>query len=324
MWMDMNDVIAKQHIELRNQLRKQFEHEQGSDADLLYESAKLFKPITESTEKIHKSLQQQQQQPPPQPEASAAAVEPKEEEYALIDPDYGLDIEVLEEMGFIRPSKLKNINEYDDIIDKVNYYNKYTLGRAKRGSTSEERADLSEKINVNREYVKRLRLLMSGEKLLIGKGLPPPPLKLVGNKFGNLNIDRGELELGRLKATKNGEIVLDEAADRSLYNLLTKRFCKNKPYTMNAIDIFKKLIKLAEIPLQSSSRNCRKRDVILGGAVHYNDPNDLVNRLQLLVAGKKAGNTGLNNDISDIIDELLSKSYISQNLAIKLYNNLLI
>lgn len=316
--MDMNDVIAKQHIALRNELRKQFEHDQGSDADLLYESAKLFKPITESTEKIQQTLQASQQ--PLQAESTEQLDAASKPEYAIIDPDYGLDIEGLDEMGFVRPSRLKNVDEYDDVIEKVNHYNKYVLGRAKRGSSAEERADLTEKINANREYVKRLRLLMSGEKLLVGKGMP---LKLVGNKFGSLNIDKGELELGRLKATKNGKLVVDEATDQSLYNLLTKRFSKSKTYSKNAINMFKRLIKLAEIPLHSTSRNCRKREVILGGAIHYSDPNDLVNRLQLLVAGKTAGNTGLSNDISDIIDELLSKSHISKDLAIKLYNNLL-
>ena len=57
--------------------------------------------------------------------------------------------------------------------------------------------------------------------------------------------------------------------------------------------------------------------------IYYNDPNDLVDRLQLLVASQEAGNTGVNNDISDIIDELLKKAYISKDVAIKLYNNLL-
>ena len=87
--------------------------------------------------------------------------------------------------------------------------------------------------------------------------------------------------------------------------------------------LFKKLIELANIPIHNRKHRCPKQKAIMGGALYYNDPNDLVSRLQLLVAGKRAGNTGLNNDISDIIDELLSKSYISKDVAIKLYNNLL-
>jgi hypothetical protein len=318
MWTVIKDNIAKQHIKLRDELRNQFEREQGSKADLLYESAKLIKPITESTEKIQKTLLRQpippQQRIKEEPPLEAAAPP----EYAVIDADYGLDIEVLEEMGFDRPSRIKDPNTYDDIIEKVNHYNKYFLGRAKRGSVSEDRDLLTEKININKEYVKRLRLLMGGQKLLVGRSL-----KMVGNKFGSLSIDKKQLESGRLKATKDGKTVMNEVVDRSLYKLLTKRFCKSNKYSKLAVDTFKKLMELADIPLHTRTKDCPKREVISGEAIHYSDPNDLVSRLQLLVAGKQAGNTGLNNDISGIIDELLSKSYITKEVAIKLYNNLL-
>ena len=46
MWTSMKDDIARQHIKIRNDLRKQFQQEQGSAADLLYESTRLFKPIS--------------------------------------------------------------------------------------------------------------------------------------------------------------------------------------------------------------------------------------------------------------------------------------
>ena len=48
----MKKDVAKQHITLRDQLRKQFQDEKISDVDFLYESTKLFKPITESAEKM--------------------------------------------------------------------------------------------------------------------------------------------------------------------------------------------------------------------------------------------------------------------------------
>jgi len=43
-------------------------------------------------------------------------------------------------MGFIRPSRLKDYELFDDIIEKVIRYNKHVLGRQKRGSTSDEKA----------------------------------------------------------------------------------------------------------------------------------------------------------------------------------------
>lgn len=316
--MTMKKDVAKKHIALRDQLRKQFQDKRVSDADFLYKSTKLFKPITESTEKVLEKFPTQQQQ---QQQALPALLPPPpavtKQDYAVIDPDSGLDVESLEEMGFPRPSSITDTDKYEEIIDSVNHYNRYVLGRKKRGSVSSEEKDAAtDKINVNRDYIKRLRLLLSGQNLIVkGKGL-----KMIGNKFGSLTINRDELASGRLRALKNdGTVVLDEKADKSLYNLLTKRFSKSHRYSKNAIETFKKLASLARIPLYVG-RTPKSKMLGEGGAIFYNDPNDLVNKLNLLVASKRAGNTGIDNEISDIIDELLAKSYISKDLAIKLYN----
>lgn len=37
---------------------------------------------------------------------------------------------------------------------------------------------------------------------------------------------------------------------------------------------------------------------------HWDDPNELVDRLQLLIASKQAGNTGHDNEIISILEEL--------------------
>jgi hypothetical protein len=313
MWTTMKKDVAKQHIALRDQLRKHFQDERISDVKFLYESAKLFKPITESTEKVLQKLPLTVIAPPPPPPPSPIA---SKKDYALINPDSGLDVELLEEMGFPRPS---SITDTEDIIEKVNHYNKYVLGREKRGSVSSDKKDeLTDKIQLNRDYVKRLRLLISGLDLMVkGQGL-----KMIGNKFGNLVIDRDKLASGMLHvmSTKDNTVVMDEQSDRSLYDLLTKKFSKTHKYSKHAIETFKKLAALAGISLYRG-RSSKSR--MLGGGIFYNDPNDLVNRLNLLTASKHAGNTGVDNEISDIIDELLKKSYISKDVAIQLYNKIL-
>ena len=323
----MKKDVAKQHITLRDQLRKQFQDEKISDVDFLYESTKLFKPITESTEKMLQKIPVVTPTalalpPIPQipaiapPVASSSSASKKD--YALINPDSGLDVELLEEMGFPRPSSITDTDKYEEIIEKVNYHNKYVLGREKRGSVSSVDKDvITEKIQLNKDYVKRLRLLISGQNLIVkGQGL-----KMIGNKFGSLIINPDALASGRLHVSrKDGTVIMDEQSDRSLYDLLTKKFSKSHKYSKNAIETFKKLAILAGISLYRG-RSSKSR--MLGGAIYYNDPNDLVSRLNLLVASKHAGNTGVDNEISDIIDELLKKSYISKDVAIKLYNKIL-
>jgi len=325
----MKKDVAKQHITLRDQLRKQFQDEKISDVDFLYESTKLFKPITESTEKMLQKIPVAQLTTtptalalPPIPQIPAiappVASSSSKKDYALINPDSGLDVEALEEMGFPRPSSIKDTDKYEEIIEKVNHHNKYVLGREKRGSVSSVDKDvITEKIQLNKDYVKRLRLLLSGQDLIVkGQGL-----KMIGNKFGSLIINPDALASGRLYvSTKDGAVLMDEKSDRSLYDLLTKKFSKSHKYSKTAIETFKKLATLAGISLYRG-RSSKSR--MLGGAIYYNDPNDLVGRLNLLVASKHAGNTGVDNEISDIIDELLRKSHILKDVAIQLYNKIL-
>src|SRR6478609_1099083 len=52
--------------------------------------------------------------------------------------------------------------------------------------------------------------------------------------------------------------------------------------------------------------------------VFYNSANDLCEKLDELVAAKRAGNTGLDNSINSVLDELLNIGAIDKNL----YNNL--
>ena len=44
--------------------------------------------------------------------------------------------------------------------------------------------------------------------------------------------------------------------------------------------------------------------------IYWNDPNELVNRLKLLIASQNAGNTGQNNEINAIIEELYEANII--------------
>src|SRR6478609_6036365 len=52
--------------------------------------------------------------------------------------------------------------------------------------------------------------------------------------------------------------------------------------------------------------------------IFYNSANDLCEKLDELVAAKRAGNTGLDNSINSVLDELLNIGAIDKNL----YNNL--
>ncbi len=56
--------------------------------------------------------------------------------------------------------------------------------------------------------------------------------------------------------------------------------------------------------------------------IHYNNPEELCERLHLLDAAKQAGNNGVNNDINSILDELLRIGYLDKSTYDKLYKNI--
>lgn len=44
--------------------------------------------------------------------------------------------------------------------------------------------------------------------------------------------------------------------------------------------------------------------------LYWDDPNELVERLKLLIASKDAGNTGLDNEIISVVEELRESGII--------------
>ena len=53
---------------------------------------------------------------------------------------------------------------------------------------------------------------------------------------------------------------------------------------------------------------------------YYSNLNELIERLELLVASRHAGNTGLDNEINGILDEL--RRYVSKEEYIELYKKI--
>jgi len=50
--------------------------------------------------------------------------------------------------------------------------------------------------------------------------------------------------------------------------------------------------------------------------VYWNDPNELVSRLRLLLTSQAAGNTGVSNEILSIYEELLEAGLIKRILNV--------
>ena len=118
----------------------------------------------------------------------------------------------------------------------------------------------------------------------------------------------------KLNAYRGGSLVYQADADKSLIDLLTKRFNPKTKYSLNAVRIFNDLNQLSNMPKHKSSGKGR----MVGSSVfHYNSPEQLTDRIKILIGSMAAGNNSpvLRNDLSQINDELLKleqliKSYM--------------
>lgn len=108
-------------------------------------------------------------------------------------------------------------------------------------------------------------------------------------------------------------------------NAHRRDFSPNKPIKSNKgkkyLYIIKPLFKLSKPRLASEESHTYgsglptmkkiKKDV---SYVYWDDPNELVERLKLLIAARDAGNTGLDNEIISIIEELREAGLVSNGI----------
>ena len=147
--------------------------------------------------------------------------------------------------------------------------------------------------------------------------------KISGSAYGNLSVDVPKLKNEmKLNVFRGGKIIYQADADKSLVDLLTKRFNPRRSYSMNAVKIFNDLNLLANLPRHPSSG---KSKLLGSGVVYYNDPNELAERMKILVGSMAAGNNSpvIKNDLTMINDEFLKIGAIDQTTHEKFYKKYL-
>ena len=147
--------------------------------------------------------------------------------------------------------------------------------------------------------------------------------KISDSSYGNLSVDVPKLKNEmKLNVRRGGKIVYQADADKSLVDLLTKRFNPKRTYSLNAVKIFNDLNLLANLPRHPSSG---KSKLIGSGVVYYNDPNELAERMKILVGSIAAGNNSpvIRNDLAMINDEFLKVGAIEQTTHKKFYDKYL-
>ena len=143
--------------------------------------------------------------------------------------------------------------------------------------------------------------------------------KISGSAYGGLSVDVPRLKNEmKLNVFRGGKLIYHADADKSLVDLLTKRFNPKRSYSLNAVKIFNDLNLLANLPRHPSSG---KSKLLGSGVVFYKDPNELAERMKILVGAMAAGNNSpvIKNDLSMINDEFLKIGAIDQTIHEKFY-----
>ena len=221
-----------------------------------------------------------------------------------------------------------NINDFNKGIgEKLKYLGrqKGSISKTKklRDINKEEIYDLDKDIKLLQKYRKRIGLVEEGVKT-IGEGIYTQKKRNAykisqRGQYGGLVIDLPKL-YGHLKvvAHKNGQKVYDKQADFDTLDLLTKRFNSKKKYSELARSVFNDLNRLSEIPIHRTSKKYSK---LGSGVVYYNNPKDLLSRLELLGGSMSAGNNS-----SDVREEFVNIVHLLNKLNVidnKQMNNLL-
>ena len=225
--------------------------------------------------------------------------------------------------SIILKSHLDNTINLNEFLKEIGEMTK-ELGR-KKGQLSKQKfktknkeaiSDLSDEIALLQKYKKRINIIEEGAKT-VGTGIYTQKkrnaYKISQNgQYGGLVIDLPKL-YGHLKvvAHKNGRKVYDKQADFDTLDLLTKRFNSKKKYSELARSVFNDLNRLSKIPIHRTSKKYSK---LGSGVVYYNNPQDLLSRLELLGGSMSAG-----NDSNDVREEFVNIAHMLNKL--KVINN---
>ena len=96
----------------------------------------------------------------------------------------------------------------------------------------------------------------------------------------------------------------------TLIPLITKRFDSKKKYSALSKMVFDDLNRISDILIHRISNKYKK---IGAGVVYYNNPADLLDRLELLGGSILAGNNGVKNEFSKIAHTLNKSGVLNSN-----------
>ena len=329
----MHDVTMSDHFKtLREPLIEQQKKTDEKQDKVIKQLQKNQLALTSGLEDI---MTLNRELPQPEPEDAPRELPAPEQLMANIDKKFNEEEKAtLNKNNLMAPSELLklNVGELKDYAKKVEQLSKdygYTIGPKKRKNKNDPEIEVlkKEKETIN-SYGETVRDVINFQTHYStpkkGSGQPKRnAYKIQDGSYGGLVIDLPKLmnEM-KIDVFRGGKLLYSADADKSLINLITKRFNPKTKYSINAVKIFNDLNTLANLPKHRSSGKTR----MVGSSVtYYNDPNQLADRMKVLIGSMAAGNNSpLNiNDLSQINDEFLRIGAIDSSLHEKFFKKYL-
>ena len=197
---------------------------------------------------------------------------------------------------------------------------KGTLSRSKKKRANQEQLDeFTDQITALQKYRNRIAIIPEGLETL-GSGIYTQKKRNAykidqNGQYGGLIIDLpklyGYLKVIAHKNSPGGLVkVYEKQGDFDTLDLLTKRFNSKKDYSNLSKIIFDELNQLSDIPIHQTSSKYKK---IGQGVIYYNNPKDLLDRMELLGGSILAGNDGVKNEFVQIAHTLNKIGVINNN-----------
>ena len=316
---DDTKEILKPSIDVQKEVKQTIDKKQDKVIEQLQQNQKA---LTEGIDKIS--------------EANLRAITLEEELPKAIEAPHEieptkLDVEniftkndkiILNNYNLTKPRDLTQISPQKLVEDKEKSIEIAKMIGRKKGQkkiSAEDKQSYDVELQTLKKYRGTINDLLSSFKYIpkYGKGIYTQKKRNAykisqRGQYGGLVIDLPKLH-GHLKvvAHKNGQKVYDKQGDFDTLDLLTKRFNSRKNYSQLARSIFNDLNRLSEIPIHRTSKKYSK---LGSGVVYYNNPQDLLSRLELLGGSMSAGNNS--NDVREEfvnIVHLLNKLNVINN-----------
>jgi len=281
----MSNAIIKRYKEQRDLIRKEFQAEKVGDQTLFIDQFKLFKPLIESQKETSKDLQD----------------------------NFASNQNTLSNVLVPFTNELKRRNDQVDELQALPFY---TREEEYVPHSTPKSKDIMIDINgelLNQTHVENL-VAMSFElpSIVQERGTMESTLERIVSKKKSLSQLTGKTGQKRSEAEK--AMYQSQKNTLEIYERKIKKL-------QGASEFIVRTGKGREHKLCKQKRG-KGRPRKYPETVLYNSANDLCQKLDELVAAKRAGNTGLDNSINSVLDELLNIGAVDKDYYNSLYKHI--